>query len=235
MDVAAAFDFLVERPSSTQLALFAFIMISMWLTEHLISHLGADILAVFLLIAGLILVTGATLAGLLRFTGAGMLGTGRAVRRSTDSLSATLARRPVTAAAGGRGASTVAGAGGALADDLLPEPLLPPEPDTNELIVRATHVEAPPILDEEESDQLSFEPDGEPTVHAIDHDDAEDDSDLDEPEPGTAARRTSEPVEVDPEDLTPQGRYRGSVTDDPDFEASYKSSAPRKNLRGLGL
>jgi S-DNA-T family DNA segregation ATPase FtsK/SpoIIIE len=187
----------------------------LWLSEHLISHLGADILAVFLLIAGLILVTGATLAGLLRFTGAGMLGTGRAVRRSTDSLSATLARRPVTAAAGGRGASTVAGAGGALADDLLPEPLLPPEPDTNELIVRATHVEAPPILDGEESDQLSFEPDGEPTVHAIDHGDAEHEE-PDEPEPGTAARGPAKPV--DPEDLTPQGRYRGSVTDDPEFE-----------------
>ena len=57
-------------------------------------ELGADILAVFLLIAGLILVTGATLAGVVRATGAGVAGTGRALRRSGDTLAATVARRP---------------------------------------------------------------------------------------------------------------------------------------------
>ena len=33
-----------------------------------------------------------------------------------------------------------------------PEPLLPPEPDTAELVVRATHVEAPPIHAAEDGD-----------------------------------------------------------------------------------
>ena len=36
MDIAAVFDFLTRHPSSTQLALFALIMISMWLIEHFI-------------------------------------------------------------------------------------------------------------------------------------------------------------------------------------------------------
>src|ERR1700759_2931154 len=74
-----------------------------WVMSHLLSTLGADILAVFLLVAGLILVSGATLATVVRATGAGVVGTGRAVRRSTDSVSATLGgRRPTPAAAAAR-------------------------------------------------------------------------------------------------------------------------------------
>ena len=69
-----------------------------WLCWHLISRLGAGILAVFLAIAGVILISGAGLAGIVRATGAGVLGTGRAIRRSTDDLSAALSRRPATAA-----------------------------------------------------------------------------------------------------------------------------------------
>ena len=100
-------------------------------------------------LAGLILVTGATLAGVVRATGAGVLGTGRAVRRSTDSLSATLARRPATTAARSQRRDD-----GARRDRsaLRPRPAAgaaaAPEPDTDELVVRATHVEAPPISGE---------------------------------------------------------------------------------------
>ena len=36
-----------------------------------------------------------------------------------------------------------------------PEPLLPPEPDTAELIVRATHVEAPPIEGEADDERIA--------------------------------------------------------------------------------
>ncbi len=186
-----------------------------WITSHLISSLGADILAVFLFFAGSILVTGATLAGVVRATGAGVVGTGRAVRRSTDTLSGAMARRPATAAARSATASRIAGADDSdLDDDLLPEPLLPPELDTTELIVRATHVEAPSISGEppasEEEDKPPFvfdEPEGDPEVRAIDH------SEDEEPPSPTGPARP-----VDPEDLTPQGRYRASVTEDPNFE-----------------
>ncbi|HSC02226.1 MAG TPA: DNA translocase FtsK [Solirubrobacteraceae bacterium] len=157
----------------------------LWVSSHLISTLGADILAVFLFVAGLILVTGAGVAGVVRATGARVAGTTRVIRRSTEGMTASV-RRPATAAARAR-------AGEAYSDEPV-EPLLPPEPDTSELVVRATHVEAPPIPEDpieiEEPEENSF-PDPEPPSES----------------PGSVAE----------EDLTPQGRYRASITDDPSF------------------
>jgi S-DNA-T family DNA segregation ATPase FtsK/SpoIIIE len=198
-----------------------------WVMSHLLSTLGADILAVFLFVAGLILVSGATLATVVRATGAGVVGTGRAVRRSTDTVSATFAgRRPSTATAArsrGRSVRVTGAAEGPitadrlldpdlLAPDQLPEPLLPPEPDTAELIVRATHVEAPPNdsrTDPENPAPPLFDPDGEGEgeIEATDE----------RPAPDADAPRPTRP-DVDPADLTPQGRYREAITDDPDFE-----------------
>jgi DNA segregation ATPase FtsK/SpoIIIE, S-DNA-T family len=153
-----------------------------------------------------ILVTGATLAGLVRATGSGMIGTSRALRRSTEELAATVARRPATAAAKASLAADATYAG---------ELLLPPEPDTAELIIRATHVEAPPIdapaEDVEAAGPLLVELEPDP---------------LDE-ELAPAAR----PV-LSEDDLTPQGRYRASVTDDPDFE--WRVPNPRFLTRSTG-
>ena len=195
----------------------------LWVSSHLLSQLGADILAVFLLLAGLILVTGATLAGVVRSTGAGVVGTGRAVRRSTDGLSATV-RRPATSAARSTGSDIrIADERDRLDDSdrhgwedgrVGSESLLPPEPETAELIVRATHVEAPPI-------EGDVDAAGEPPpiigdlvqVGLDDEDEAFDAPDLD----AEIADPPQRP-EVDPADLTPQGRYRSSVTDDPEFE-----------------
>ncbi len=167
----------------------------LWATSHLISTLGADILAVFLFAAGLILVTGATLAGVIRATGAGVAGTTRVIRRSTDTVAGSRARRPVTAAAQARLAEPQAPAQA--------EPLLPPEPDTSELIVRSTHVEAPPVFGSEPDDEHepSLPEDEGPDLDA-------DDEDEDVREPFR---------EVDAADLTPQGRYRAAITDDPAF------------------
>jgi DNA segregation ATPase FtsK/SpoIIIE, S-DNA-T family len=184
----------------------------LWATSHLISRLGADILAVFMLIAGLILVSGATLASLVRATGAGVTGTGRAVRRTGDGVAATLSRRPATEAA--RAGTRTTPAPGPLHDrDLLPEPLLPPEPDTSELIIRATHVEAPPIGPDAGSSDAGHDEDGvQLELPAL-----EPGEDGAEP-PGDIEVRRATPARVDADDLTPQGRYRSSVTDDPDFE-----------------
>jgi DNA segregation ATPase FtsK/SpoIIIE, S-DNA-T family len=168
----------------------------LWVTSHLISTAGADILAVFLFAAGLILVTGATLAGIARATGAGVAGTTRALRRSTESMAATRARRPATEAAKARvarssrpAASEAPGAS---------EPLLPPEPDTSELVVRATHVEAPPPVEIDDDDVPEYRP---PSRDAT-----------------PAGEEPPQPASPNPEDLTPQGRYRASITDDPSFE-----------------
>ncbi len=168
----------------------------LWLSSHLISTLGADILAVFLFLAAVILLTGATLAGVVRATGTGMTGTGRALRRSRDELAATMSRGPATEPA----PLTRAGAGGRSAEEEQEE-LLPPESDTAELVVRATHVEAPPI---EEEDPLAEAVEEDAVVEVPD-------------EPDQGAGETGDRPVVSPEDLTPQGRYRASITDDPNF------------------
>jgi DNA segregation ATPase FtsK/SpoIIIE, S-DNA-T family len=156
-----------------------------WVTSHLISTLGADILAVFLFVAGLILVTGAGLAGIVRATQVGVAGTTRVIRRSTSGAAGSSPGRPATVAARAQVEAA--------------EPVLPPEPDTSELVVRSTHVEAPPIFEELEDD----EPDPEP--------------ELDVPEPEEPAEFHPVREAPDPKDLTPQGRYRASITDDPSF------------------
>ncbi len=162
----------------------------LWAASRLISTLGAQILAVFLLLAGVLLVSGATVAGLVRLTGEGVAETGRAIRRTTldgrQNLRGRSARQP--APLDGDGVDEVARASFAALDALVP-----PEPDTAELVVRATHVEAPPI---------------EPAQ----------DSSEDAPEGERPERPEPEHPPVAGEDLTPQGRYRASITDDPAFE-----------------
>ena len=181
----------------------------LWLASHLFSRLGADILAIFLLIAGVILVTGAGFAGVVRATGTGMLGTSRALRRSGEDLAATLARRPATAAAKAHAEYPVNDG-----------PFFAPELDTDELIIRDTHVEAPsvngPAPEEATEEPLLIElgPEPEPELPP-------------EPEPEPVRR-----PEVDPEDLTPQGRYRSSITDDPDFEWRVPSARPLTRSTG---
>jgi S-DNA-T family DNA segregation ATPase FtsK/SpoIIIE len=165
----------------------------LWISGHLFSTLGASILAVFLFAAGLILVTGATLAGIVRATGAGMAGTSRALRRSTEEIAASV-RRPATEAARAMSPQLE------LPDEA--ESLLPPELDTAELVVRATHVEAPPIDAEPTPAEHQSEPEQDPEPHSG--------------APG--------PAPLGPESLTPQGRYRAAITDDPDFEWRVPSS-----------
>ena len=178
----------------------------LWVTSHLVSTAGADILAVFLFAAGLILVTGATLAGIVRATGAGVAGTTRALRRSTESMAATRARRPSTEAAKARVARSAAPA----VVDGAAEPLLPPEPDTSELVVRATHVEAPPPGPIDDDDVPEYRPPGRDGP--VPPDGAASSSTIEAGEEGSGQ------PEPGPEDLTPQGRYRASITDDPSFE-----------------
>ncbi|HEX5146202.1 MAG TPA: DNA translocase FtsK 4TM domain-containing protein [Conexibacter sp.] len=174
-----------------------------WATSHLFSDVGSHIIAVFLFIAGLLLLSGVTIAGVLSTAG-------RGVAQAT-----TLAprRTPV--------ATTTARARSA------PEPLVPPEPEDERLVVRATHVEAPSLDGRERypdlfaddpapagdaPEPLAEEPAAEP-VPEPEQPEALAELELEEPEePGV----TTAP-EVDPADLTPQGRYRASVTDDPEF------------------
>jgi S-DNA-T family DNA segregation ATPase FtsK/SpoIIIE len=187
----------------------------LWVASHLFSTLGADILAIFLLIAGVILVTGAGFAGVVRATGTGVLGTATALRRGGEDLALTLARRP----------ATVAGRSATAEPFALEEPdaLFVPEADTDELVIRSTHVEAPPISgpppvpDPEAAKPLHIDLGPEPEP---------------EPPPEIPESEPQRRPEVDPEDLTPQGRYRSSITEDPDFE--WRVPSARSLTRSTG-
>ena len=182
------------RPSKTRGGVLG--QAELWVTSHLISTLGADILAVFLFAAGLILVTGATLAGVIRATGAGVAGTTRVIRRSTDDRGGE-PRAP----AGHRGrAGPVGRTAGA-------------RPGRAAAPARARHVGADrPQLRMSRRRRFSAQNLMTSTsrryrrTRGLDLDADDEDEDV------------REPVrEVDAADLTPQGRYRAAITDDPDF------------------
>ena len=167
-------------------------------SDRLVQSVGVDILVVFLLLTGVILLTGASLAGAIRATGSGLLETTRMLtglgehdRAVTDDAPARTSRRT--------GAQD-----GFDEDEDGPLPMVVPEPAPEELVVRATHVEAPSRdWRDTAEDDLSAEPDDvEPPPI-----DAEDDDE----------EQIAGVAHADPADLTPQGRLRGAVTDDPDY------------------
>jgi S-DNA-T family DNA segregation ATPase FtsK/SpoIIIE len=160
-----------------------------YLVAHrFVENVGVDILALFLLFVGATLVTGASLGGTLRATGSGVLETTRMMR----SLGAHHGDE---------------GAAAPDAQPLEPLDLQPPEPDTAELIVRATHVEGPAQERPDGIDEREPSP-APPTPQSAVPSSAPD-SDLDEDISGVAR--------ADPGELTPQGRLRDAVTEDPGF------------------
>ncbi len=201
--------------------------IEFWVAGHLFSTAGADILAIFLTLAGALLLSGATFAS---FVLAARRHAVAAMRRA-ETAQAT--RRSVTHA--GPGVEDVNL--DPPTPSVLPESLVVPdwtEPDTSEFVLRATHVEAPPVEDPElsedeavdvEPEQLSFEGLQAPEQTG------EESDDQDELEAGdnTGPRPNRQ---IDESDLTPQGRYRASVTDDPEF--IWRVPGPRFLTRATG-
>jgi S-DNA-T family DNA segregation ATPase FtsK/SpoIIIE len=176
------------------------------LTHRLVQDVGVDILVIFLLIVGVILLTGASIASVVRATGSGVIDTTRMVRRLSEREPAPRSTR--------RSAASIA----AFEDEPGSLPLSPPEPAPRELIVRATHVEAPPHdwRDEEQpgaEEAPEQTPIDEPDLAA----DALAEERAGEQEEIAGVAHADEPGELGPDQLTPQGRLRGSVTDDPDF------------------
>src|SRR5437763_600770 len=112
-----------------------------WVASNLFSRFGAHILFVFLTLAGVLLLTGASIAGVVRATRMGMSETTRRVRESTGELAALVAGRvrPAPVPDDRR-----------WAEPLDPERGRPAPPDGGP-VVRATHVEAP-ALDTGEED-----------------------------------------------------------------------------------
>ena len=104
-----------------------------WVASRLFSEVGAHILFVFLLLAGVLLLTGASIAGIVTGTRRAATHTGERVRRTAATLN--LPTEALTASA----------AGPASLPQPEGEPIEPPEPPDREPVVRATHVEAPAL------------------------------------------------------------------------------------------
>jgi S-DNA-T family DNA segregation ATPase FtsK/SpoIIIE len=172
-----------------------------YVVAHLVSSVGAHILAAFLFLAGLILITGASVATVVRIAGSGVADTTRRLRTTTQVGTAVVARRQGTAKTR------------APADrfDI-------PEPNTEELRVTATHVEAPSL---DGDNPYAEEPIEDPLPAAATEDALDDEPEAGEEEdfpPVPAPDPELDEEEAEPPALTPQGRYRASVTDDPEFE-----------------
>ena len=164
------------------------------LADKLVQGVGVDILVIFLLFVGTTLITGASLGGALRATGSGVVETTRMMR----SLSARREDEEQALPEGFDMHEFAAAPG-----------LQPPEPDTAELVVRATHVEGPA----QEDPSIQDEPLGQED-HAEQLADAQDRA---ESELGEEDEDISGVARTDVGDVTPQGRLRDAVTDDPSF------------------
>jgi S-DNA-T family DNA segregation ATPase FtsK/SpoIIIE len=183
-----------------------------WVARTLVSDLGAHILFVFLLLAGILLLTGASVAGVLVATRAGVGTTSHRIGQTTSRCAAVVTR------ASGRRDEPAAPPDAA--DVEAAEELEPPEVEPTvrlvrpRRIVRATHVEAPALddgADEEPAlDGESEEPDPEPSAP---------------PEAREEDGERSLPAEeLDPERYTPRGNLRSSVTEAEDFPYTLPSS-----------
>ncbi|HEX3452866.1 MAG TPA: DNA translocase FtsK, partial [Solirubrobacteraceae bacterium] len=178
------------------------------ISHRLVQGVGVGVLDVFLLLVGVVLITGASLGGTLRATGSGVVETTRMMR----SLGARHAEPQDDEPGEDFDLDAYASA--------LPG-MHPPEPGVGELVVRATHVEGPG----QETDELDAlaPPQCDPGARrargaAAENAGADDElatsaeaSEADEDEQVTGVSR------VEPGELTPQGRLRDAVTDDPAF------------------
>ncbi len=177
------------------------------LTHRLVQDVGVDILVVFLLLTGVILLTGASIASVIRATGSGLVDTTRMVRRRREREPQARARTCARARRRGRdrgragrlvAAAARARAGGA---DRARDARRGARARLARRGRAAASEEAP-------------EPDRRARRRG------------DEPRRGRARMRRGRArspgvAHADPggraDQLTPQGRLRGSVTDDPDF------------------
>jgi DNA segregation ATPase FtsK/SpoIIIE, S-DNA-T family len=178
------------------------------ITKTLFQQFGTDILFLFLMLAGALLFTGASLAGLVRATSEGVTATTRRMRQSTSEFAAVVA---------GRSADQPH-------HDRDPEPERAPDVEP---VVRATHVEAPALDGErrfpdlyghDEHDAL-----GEP---AQDERESEIEDDV---SAGVAAVRG---YEARQEELTPMGNRRSGVTEADDLEYSLPNPSLLKRSNG---
>ncbi|MEA2308133.1 MAG: segregation ATPase FtsK/SpoIIIE, family [Thermoleophilaceae bacterium] len=175
-----------------------------WIAKTLVQRFGAYIVFVFLLTAGVMLLTGASVAGVVRGTRAGVASTTRRVRQSTSEFAALVTGRS-------------------------PREHAPPDPAERyerprarapevEPLVRATHVEAPALDGRADDDPADDQPEPQPVPNA-----RADAGDGAEPPRAPFPRAERAAAEVEAE-LTPQGNRRSEVTEADDVD--YKLPKP---------
>jgi S-DNA-T family DNA segregation ATPase FtsK/SpoIIIE len=178
--------------------------------RHLVSDAGVTILLVCLILGGLGLVTGTSFGGAVRALARAAVRAIGFIRALGDERRAP-ATDDAPAAAEHTTSSVLAG---------------PPEPYDRALIVRATHVEAPPpeqseryaAADRSETGERDDHGDDERDRTEIGRRDAPDGDDGVLPEAGRSdARRAARERDRPPSELTPMGRLRDAATDDPEF------------------
>src|SRR5215212_23603 len=183
-----------------------------WTSAKLFSEAGSHILFAFLALAGVLLITGASVAGVVQATREAATTTTERVRRRSTGVTAPLPGTPIA------------------------QPVEPPEPEDREPVVRATHVEAPALDGSQRYPDLYGAPE-EPEPDEQPQED-EDDQPWDEPEiealpePEIEALPQPEPVaEPAAEELTPMGNHRSAVTeaDDYDYRLPKPSFLKRSN------
>jgi S-DNA-T family DNA segregation ATPase FtsK/SpoIIIE len=164
-----------------------------WVAHRMVQTVGVDILVVFLALVGAILLSGASLAAVLKATGSGLVDTSRILRTRAQQLERATRERSAHA-------------------------VIPPDPAPEELIVRATHVEAPsrdgdlftPWEAEDANARVAEQPE--------DSVDEPKDTIEDEPQEEQVAGIAQVDGDAGRSSIgTPQGRLRDVVTDDPNF------------------
>jgi S-DNA-T family DNA segregation ATPase FtsK/SpoIIIE len=182
-------------------------------TKTLIQQFGTDILFLFLMAAGALLLTGASLAGIVRATGESLTTTTRRVRQSTHEFAAIVSGKPAE-------------------QKPAPPALEEDKPPEVEPVVRATHVEAPALDGERRFPDLYGHDDEADTI-----DESEPEADALESElgddvaAGVAAVRKD--AQAPQEELTPMGNKRSAVTE-ADEDAEYSLPNPSVLKRSSG-
>ncbi len=175
------------------------------LTSSLLGAVGSHIIALFLFLAGVLLLTGASVASVLKVTGDSVTHAGRRVRQGAEPVRTAVTRRrspreelaeletarsprPSASSGPGRTGSPTCTAA---------RPTIRPSRGQTPRRSRSTQWTNPrrptPVAEAPETSRLAEDPETD--------------------EPGV----TRSTRDVKPEDLTPQGRLRHSVTDSPDF------------------
>jgi S-DNA-T family DNA segregation ATPase FtsK/SpoIIIE len=188
-----------------------------WTARTLFQTWGAHLLFLFVLLAGVLLLTGASIAGLLQATREGVTMTTQRVRRSTTEFAAVITGSPASRERG------------PVESD---EDFDLHEPPEVEPVVRATHVEAPALDASERYPDMydEHQPERDPGHGEEGTPDPDD-----QPAPGEEQAPEQEPDPVTEEGevaLTPMGARRSGITEADDFDYTQPKPSFLKHSSG---